>query len=119
MSLTINHLEFGFKRQGVFAKDTPSFGEVNLEAGALLGIVVFGTFELDDLIQDILALGGAASIVAPASMVDEQNADPLASQLQELCLHRVPGIRIVFTSTADQGRDIIDHDKLDAHQMGL
>lgn len=101
-----------FKGRGVLAENAARLGEMDLEAGALLELVILAALELDDGVEHVFPLRRAARLAIAPGMFRGQHAHAVAAQLEQPGLHRVPGLRVVLASAGNQRRAVVQDQEL-------
>src|SRR5262249_18339435 len=113
-SLTVAHRQPRLERLGIVADEAAQLLEVNFEARALVGLVVLRMHEVDDGVEHVLALAGAALRAVLAGMMDDYYRDAAAPEAEQPFLHRPPALRLVLFAGTAQGAEVVQDDEVDA-----
>ena len=82
--------QVGLKRLGVIAENASGLGQMNLKPRAFGHCVFPGPAEADDRIHNVLFGAGATLVAGLSGMVNQENGDAPAAQIQKPRLHGLP-----------------------------
>ncbi len=109
----------GFKWFCFITDNATRLGKMDFKPCAFGHCVFPWPSQADYGVHDVL-LGACAALVAGFSgMMDKQNCDAPAPQIQKPCLHGLPGLSLIFLTCAAKSGDIVQHQHVHAFQKGF
>ncbi len=95
---------------------------MHLESGALIRLVIARPLQVNDGVEHVFALAGAARCnAAAAGVIDEQHGLIDAPQPEKPLLHGVPDLGVILSAAVNESRSVVeeDHLGLDLLDQGL